>query len=385
MSLRPHLANSIALFAALLAATVSHSQPAAGTRRLAAHLKGLRGRKSLTAAEYRALQSEYLDWIDARVKAGISVAAINSQLRAAGLLFHWSNSAEEYSRSHTGYLEPVTSKRLRGAPDLFVIKAAVYKGVGCDLDTPVAIYKESPLQRVGVLSAGDSESGAAYHLSGVDAARRGAAGEWLVASGWTVSNCASTWNDKRVRIDALSSLSASNLLSRNLYAQDRDRAEDVAVWVQNDLVTFWYQGGIEDSQLQSAPAVLRYRITAGQAVREGPLALTRAGFLQEWLKMESGDADRWSEPPAADVQKSVSGAFARHAFTWDRIARCGDTPQVWELAVRLEETNALYVFRVSGSRASELRMLSVGDRPTDSCQPAGLGKNLQAVGAELPW
>ena len=55
-----------------------------------------------------------------------------------------------------------------------------------------------------------------YHLSGLDAVRRGMAGEWLVASSWTVSNCTSVWNGKRVRIDILREAGIKNLIAKDL-------------------------------------------------------------------------------------------------------------------------------------------------------------------------
>jgi hypothetical protein len=135
----------------------------------------------------------------------------------------------------------------------------------------------------------------------------------------------------------------------------------------------------------SVPAILRYRVTGDLAVREGPIALTRAGFLQEWLNMDDAEAARWSEPDAAGKHAAVSVAFAHDTFSWDRIARCDGSPQVWEIGVRLVEAKARYIFLMIGSRAGELRMRSIGDGPSESCAPLDVRKNLSGLGAELPW
>jgi hypothetical protein len=371
------------------AASSSLAETAPDTTDLAAHLQTVRGKKAVAAEEYRGLQTEYLDWIDARVKAGVSIQKMNAELRVAAVFYRWVDSAndlaDEYSRSRAGYLEPISTQSLRGAAELLAIKVAIYKGIGCDLDMAVAIYNRNSLKRLALLHADEADSAPSYHLSGLDAARRGATGEWLVASGWTVSNCSSTWNGKRVRIDVLETAEVRNLVTKELYARDRDRIEDVAVWVQRDLVTFWYEGGIRNADLLSAPAILRYRVTGDLAVREGPMALTRAGFLQEWLNMDDAEAAHWSDPEAAGKHAATSAAFAHDTFSWDRIARCDGSTQVWELGVRLNEGKTRYVFLMTGSRVGELRMHSIGEGPDESCAALDVRKNLGGLGAELPW
>jgi hypothetical protein len=183
----------------------------------------------------------------------------------------------------------------------------------------------------------------------------------------------------------VSSAEVKNLVAKDLYARDRDRVEDVAVWVQRDVVSFWYEGGLRNEDLLSVPGILRYRVTGDLAVREGPVALTRAGFLQEWLNMDDAEATRWSEPDAASQHAAISAAFAHDAFSWERIARCDGSSQVWEVGIRLAEPKTRYVFRITGSRAGELRMSSSGNDPAEFCTPLDWRKNLSAIGSELPW
>jgi hypothetical protein len=378
---------AVSLFVTVASSTLGETVP--DTTNLAVHLQAVRGKKTLDAAEYRSLQTEYMEWIDARVKAGVSIEKMNAELREASLFYHWVDSADEiadeYSRSRAGYLEPISTRPLRGAAELLAIKAAIYKGIGCDLDMAVALYERDSLKRVGLLRADQEDSALSYHLSGLDGVQRGAAGEWLAASSWTASNCSSAWNGKRVRIDVLRGAEVKNLTAKDLYARDRDRVEDVAVWVRRNLVTFWYEGGLRNTDLLSVPGVLRYQVTDDVAKREGPVALTRAGFLQEWLNMDDAEAAGWSGPDAAGKHATISTAFAHGAFSWDRIARCDGSPQVWEIGVRLAEAKTRYTFLISGSRATELRMRSIGDDPSESCTPLDVRKNLSGLSAELPW
>ena len=57
---------------------------------------------------------------------------------------------------------------------------------------------------------------------------------------------------------------------------------------------------------------------------------------------------------------------------------------VWEFGIRFGESARLYVFRIGGMRATELRMLSGGDKMTGSCAPEKMGHSL-ALGTELSW
>jgi len=70
------------LFAAFSCAVAA---PREDTASLAAHLKAERRNGWLPAAVYSTLQTEYLNWIDARISAGDSVEGMNRELRASGL------------------------------------------------------------------------------------------------------------------------------------------------------------------------------------------------------------------------------------------------------------------------------------------------------------
>lgn len=94
------------------------------------------------------------------MKAGASIEKMNTELRAAALFYRWvdpaNELADEYSRSRAGYLEPISTRQLRGAAELLAIKAAIYKGIGCDLDMAVAVYDKNSLKRLAFATCGRS-------------------------------------------------------------------------------------------------------------------------------------------------------------------------------------------------------------------------------------
>jgi len=357
------------------------------TARLAARLGAVRGRLVMSGPDYRRLQAEYLDWIDARLKAGYTTEAMNAELKAAGLFIaQWGDVADEMDKSHAGYLDEISVKAVRGADDVLVIAAAMYGGAGCSLDVTAVLYDRRSLTRLAAINAvqPDSKDWYWHYLAGLDIGPKDVSGRRLVASGWVVSNCTSNWNGKTIRIDRLNRTSVENILTQGLEARDRYGEETVAPRVQEDVVTFLYDGGTGDLALTSTPAIVRYRVVRDQVIRQAPVALTRAGFIHEWLGMAGSDARRWSAPEAFARHEALASAMEGHVFEWEHIARCGGDPPVWEVAVRLDDRK-LYVFRMSGSRATDLRMLAVVDNWTQSCPAEDIRSSLASVGSELPW
>lgn len=380
---------AIGLLPVILSCSVA--SPPSDTGHLAAHLNAVRDRKWLPDDEYRNIQKEYLAWIDSRVKAGISAQSMNRELRSVGLFPRRpkgqepEDSLDEMHSSHTGYLDPIVPKPVRSGNDFFVVTAGIYKGSGCSLDVTAIVYQSRPLKRLAYLNADPAESEYAFYLSGLDVGGKDSTGVRVVASGWVASNCTSTWNGKRIRIDRLTGSVVEPILTRDLNAQDSDEGESVAARVERDFVTFRYKGAVGDGDLLSGPAVARYRIVGSQAVLASPVALTRAGFIHEWLLMPEAEAAKWSEPEAVAMRSSVAAPIEAHGFEWARIGRCGGSPPVWEIGLRPQESKVLHVFRISGSRATELRMLAVSDTATLSCVAEDISKGLMSVAAELPW
>ncbi len=94
----------------------------------------------LIASQYQALRAEYVDWIDSRIRIGVSVTAINEELNKAGLIPRPAKTPDNDLVNHTGYLEPIATRNVRGTDDVVVI-AALYKGAGCSLDMTAILYR----------------------------------------------------------------------------------------------------------------------------------------------------------------------------------------------------------------------------------------------------
>ncbi len=369
----------------LCAFPLAVAAPPPDTKALAARFNALRGKMWLSIAEYRLIQREYLDWIDARVRSGANWQRMNRELETVGLLGPNSpNGADGLDTSYVGFVEPISVKSVRLRSDLLVIVAGMYRGNACSLDVTAVIYQRAPVRRLASLNAESAESPHAFYLSGLAAGEEKTSGEGIFASGWVVSNCSSTWNGKRIRIDRMKRSAVASVLVRDLAAKDSDEGENVSAQFDRDIVTFRYNGATGDGDLLSGPAVARYRIVGDRAVLVAPVALTRAGFIHEWLGMSDAEAARWSEPNALASRRSASSILA-HGFQWERIGTCGGSPSVWEVAVQPNDSRVLQVFRIAGSKATELRMLSVSDTVTQSCISKDVSKGLTDVAAELPW
>ena len=86
---------------------------AVDTPRLTAELKAVRGKEWLTV-EYARLQNYYLDWIDARVRAGETVGTMNQELKAAGLFPRVAGGPGRAGRSRAGL--PAVRRVAAGVP-----------------------------------------------------------------------------------------------------------------------------------------------------------------------------------------------------------------------------------------------------------------------------
>ena len=113
-------------------------------------------------------------------------------------------------------------RRVQGTKDAFAIEAGIYKGAGSSDDVTAVVYERGTLTKLGEINAGPHEPDYAYFLSELDLSDKDTSGRRLAASGWVISNCTSTWNGKRIRIDGLKGGSVENILARDLYAHDRD-------------------------------------------------------------------------------------------------------------------------------------------------------------------
>ncbi len=352
------------------------------TALLAQHLRAIRGVLTIPEASYRSLQAEYLAWIDARVKAAESTEAMNQELRAAGL-FDALDDTVDSTKSNAGFLGELSTRSVRGSSDLVVVVAGNYGAALCTVDDTAIVYRRPSLTRIAAINATSTLDGYWYHLSGIDVGPSDKDGNRLIATGWTISSCNSAWNGKRIRIDRTNGTTVRNLLARSLNARDRDSEENISASAGQEIVTFYYDGASGESYLLSTSSIARYRISGGRTIRETPIALTRVGFLYEWLRMEDSEAQRWAESAAVE-RRNASLANRASIFEWEQLARCAGTPPVWELAVRYENGSRL-VFRLAGERATDLHMLAITDRLTPTCAVVDLANGISSIAAELPW
>jgi hypothetical protein len=380
----------VRVFLLLSGATTGLAQPQ-DTLALKSLLQSSRGKESLTSDEYRQIQHMYLAWIDTRVKFGATTQTMNRELRANGLLIAPARNEQlvGYDGNPIGYLEELTTHRVTSPENVFALDARIYRGRYCSLDSTGIIYQSNPVARLASLSAEADKSTVGYYLSGLSISAADASGERLIASGWVVSNCTSTWNGKRIRIDRLSAGSngtTKQILAQDVSAQDRfDEGENVGATIDGDSVNFRYRGATGDSELLSGPAVARFLVTSDRATRTAPVALTRAGILYEWLRLNDSEVAWWSTPEAMAMRKFSASLIVNKGFQWERIAKCGGSPATWELAVRPNESEQILVFRIGGSKAIELRMLSVSRTTSRACVPVDMDSGMRAVGGELEW
>jgi len=359
--------------------------PRSDTAQLALHLRAVRAYKALPSGYYSPIRAEYLAWIDSRVKARESLADMRAELQAAGILAKpASEPTTEMYRSYVGYVEPPGESQIRGGEDVFAIEAAVYRNASCGLDATEILYDKKTLDRLGWVNGELSKSDYPFYNSSPAVGEQDASGARVVASGWVISNCTSTWNGKSIRIDRLDRNSNVNLLSRGISAHDRD-GTSVATWVRGDTVTFFYSGGLQDLDLLETPSIARYRIAGGRAIHESPIALTRAGFINEWLTLKDVNPSDYATAEAVAVRAKTDLALRKGISQWQSVARCPGAPPVLEIAIRVDKPPQNIVFRISGERASQLRMVGIAAKLTPGCNPIGVSNGLETISAELPW
>ena len=101
--------------------------------------------------------------------------------------------------------------------------------------------------------------------------------------------------------------------------------------------------------------------------------------------MTDANPERWGGPKALAKRGAVAAEVEKHLFESVRVARCGGSPPVWEIAVRVHDLDKLYVFRIAGGRASELRMLDIANNLTPSCAQEDISSDPSSLDAQLPW
>lgn len=362
------------LLIAAIFLSIEAQTPRPDTARLAALLRSARGTPWLSQIQFRQIQSAYLNWIDARMTVGIPVAQMNDELQTAGLFLapEAELGPENMEQPKTGYLAPLSARPAHATADVIILDAAIYLGRGCTLDSTAVVYTRDRPQRLAHLTAWTGNTKYAYQLAGFDVAPAAPDGSRLFASGWVISNCSSTWNGKQIRIDRISGPSLHPVLSRSLDAQSGFQDEDVAPRIEDSEVTFHYQGATGDGDFLSLPTLARYRVTGTTARRIAPIALTRVGFLYEWLRMSHAEAGRWADPQPLAAHHSAAAAIS-YVSEWTHVGRCPGPVVTWEIGLRPYESNDTYLFRLRGARAADLHLLSIHRNAKPTCPAADPG------------
>lgn len=376
----PHtkLQAAISLLAVVLLACFSPAtQP--GTRHLAASLLRLRGIKNLTASQYQKIQLEYLACIDARVSTGHTAEQMNRELGGAMPFLQPPKAVSQYSDSGVRYLNPIIFSEPRRPHGLFTVKVRMGTGHYCSEDETVVLYEKNSRKRVAWLNADLPLQGHGYLAASVDVGDESPGGR-LVASGWELTNCTGAWTSKIARIDRIQNSTVNSILKSALNAYSSSRPEVVAAWVQANQVTFFYDHGSAIEQVFATPTINRYEVLGMEATRVPPIALTRAGFIEEWLEMPDAEAARWSTPEAARRHHLL--ANEQNVYDTVLLATCPASPTSTEIALESSPLKKLFVFQIAGGHASNLKMLAVSTHRTPGCRPLS---SLEALNAELPW
>lgn len=350
------------------------------TAALANHSKGLRAQPALTSSQHAQIRAEYLNWIDTRMKAGVSANAMNRELNAAGLVKEGPNEVNEFFENYTGYLGEVGIAPTSGGSDLLAVTAAVDTGMGCSANDFIALYSRDTVARVAVISA-EPKFDRAWHLSGLAVGPGGPRGR-LVGSGWFVSRCTSTITTATLRLDALGPSGMRTILNRQVSARSGLKDWDVKFQIGIDVATFRYAANMSDAQIMIRPGIEIYRVKNGHARRVAPIALTRGGFIDEWLNLDPADVPRWSSPEAAAAHQQAAVLFLGRAFEWDHVAKCSGSK--WEIGIRTLTSKETRIFLMDAPNAAAMRMLKVSEERSPSCVPVDITGDLTSIAGELP-
>lgn len=348
------------------------------TTHLTASLARVRGSLRISGGQYMPLQAEYLKWIDARVSAGTTVAAIRKQLEQAKLNPLLGDTVT-FGASQAGFVD-IREQKVRGATDVFAITASIGVGASCAIDETIILYELRSRRRLAWVNA-DPSLKWHYYLTGIAANHTAATGEGrLIATGWGITNCTSNWNGKAIRIDRVEPTGElTSILKKDLAAFSGNRTEVVAPWVQLDEVTFFYDQATPLTSVLATPAIEKYRVDKLRAIREAPLGLNMLGFIVAWLSLPAQEVSAWGSPDSTSAHQSIVAMQEKeHLGDLVDIARCGGS--TWEVAVRFQHE---VVFRIQGERARQLRMVSVLPTHGRDCVVVPLKRDW--LSKELPW
>jgi hypothetical protein len=241
------------------------------------------------------------------------------------------------------------------------------------------LYRLKPLRRVARIN-GEKSYTHGYGLVDLAIGKDDPNRRRILSSVWLYSNCTSIWNPKRFRIDLARAQTTENILNQEVRAQD-----GVEMKIEGDTVTFNYATFAHNNDDFLRSGIARYRVQAGRAIRQAPIAPSFGSFIEEWLEMGDTEAGRWSTAEAAMRHHDLAEMIGKDMqFAWEHVAACPRSPPAREITVLWDESKRTTVFLISGARAVDMRMLSISDQPSRSCREIDISDDLSSVIAEPP-
>ncbi|WP_321477716.1 hypothetical protein [uncultured Paludibaculum sp.] len=301
--------------------------------------------------------------------------------------------AEMLDKSYAGFLREIQTGPSDPDGDLLVVTFGIHTGAFCGVNETLALYVRRTMQRIAWINAENLQADTperrnlqAQGMTRTWFLRDYAVGKdkpghgRLIGSVWVQSTCTSAGNMESFRIHLLSAKTPKAVLSTEVHAY---LGEDLRIRTDGDDVTFTYSSSItDDGPPTPRPAIRRYRVQGGRALREAPLALSFGGFIDEWLRADDAEAARWSSREAALQHRDLAARYRKGTIGWERVAACPGSPSSREIAVRWSESQKRTVFRIGGASAAEMRMLSISDKPFPSCHEITIGNDRRSILAE---
>jgi hypothetical protein len=355
----------------LLLAVALCADRRADTVQLAKHLEPFRRDQvdGLQREQYRSIQREYLAWVDARVKAGVSAERMNAELKAANLL---SDGPQDFDRTYAGFLGKVSVLGIPGNDGLEAFKLGIYTGRFCNVDETVVIYNRQPMKRMVQLNA-ESTYSHGYYLRAFSTGKSALDGV-IVASEWVASSCAGNWNRNVLRIESVRGEIATGLLTRELRVFG---GGDFNLKIDNDVVEFDDSSGFKDLDEIVRQGIVRYRVWDGRAIRIAPIAKSYGGFIDEWLDMDDAEAARWGTPQASAQHHALRTIVQK--LSWTEAADCPGSPSTRAISTEPAKSSKPIVYFISGKSPESMRMhLILNDIPA-SCRPIDLRRDRSSI------
>jgi hypothetical protein len=223
----------------------------------------------MPASEYKPIQREYLSWITVRLKAGVSLDAMNAELKAANLFLESPsnpNDADAILNSHAGYLAEIETQPTEASHHVIAIRFGTYTGSGCNEDETVALYRREPLHLLTTINA-ESSYTHGYILRDVALGKENAEGR-LIALPGSLPTARATGTAISFESTALAQARSKLSLTR----MSRRSSTTNCGSALREAVTFRYSSGISDIDVIVRTAIARYESKARRPVsRRSPL------------------------------------------------------------------------------------------------------------------